>query len=866
VKCVDTLSYTLRIEGRPYTIHLQQHAFLSDDFQTYVSGEQGSLHSDSAHVEGGCHYWGYIDGFPSSAVTLSTCSGLRGLLQFEDVSYGIQPLGYSPAFQHVLYRASEEQVAQALPAHSPPEAGLAAWEMLDKAPRDDEPLSAAAQSPKYLTVYVVLDKALYNYMGSDPNAATQNIIQAFNLINSMFNPLNVTIVLSSLELWAEGDKISTAGDTDDLLQRFLQWKHLSLEPQAHNIASLLGYRDHGALVGAAAPGEACHRDAAATVALCNRNVSLESLSVLLAQVLAHSLGMSPDSPRGCSCPGRVCTMSPEALHFSGAKSFSNCSIRDFETFLKQGRGSCLFGSPRLSRLPRQSRATCGNRVVEPGEQCDCGTAQECLKDKCCTTSCRLKPRARCASGLCCRNCQFKRRNSPCRPAADAQCDLPEFCSGSSASCPPDVYVQDGQECGRGTGYCYQGRCQSPDLQCKRLYGKDSKNAPLVCYEEINSQRDRFGHCGFKDGHKYRRCVWRDLRCGKLICTYPSYKPFSSPSAAVMYARVRHHLCVTLNYLNVSIWLDPLLVPPGTKCGSGRVCINNTCHPLSVLGQNCDSKANCHGHGVCNNKGNCHCYPGWQPPNCRRRGSRRGGSRDSGLQLAEGGLQRALEDAEMAWLVLGSSLVLLLLTAALGLGLWRQQVPGQRCAEQAPGTQGAKAPLQVPHSTRRDRELERDVELNREPGLELHREPDLKQNREPDPELNREPDLEPNLEPDPELNLEPDPEPNLEPDPELELHREPNPELSQEPDLDLNQKPEPELNLEPDPELHQKPDPELNLEPDPELSQKPDLELNLEPDPALAPELQTDVELERELEMKTDMDPTPEPALGQHHGH
>lgn len=56
----------------------------------------------------------------------------------------------------------------------------------------------------------------------------------------MFNPLNVTIVLSSLELWAEGDKIPTAGDTEDLLQRFLQWKQLSLEAQAYNIASLLG--------------------------------------------------------------------------------------------------------------------------------------------------------------------------------------------------------------------------------------------------------------------------------------------------------------------------------------------------------------------------------------------------------------------------------------------------------------------------------------------------------------------------------------------------------------------------------------------------------------------------------------------------
>ncbi|XP_033375288.1 disintegrin and metalloproteinase domain-containing protein 32-like [Parus major] len=608
----DAVSYILRIEGRPYTIHLQQHAFLSDGFQTYVSSEQGSLQAGSAHVEvtwpcfglsvlsvslpkaagpaGGCHYWGYIDGFPGSAVTLSTCSGLRGLLQFENVSYEIQPLGYSPAFQHVLYRVSEEQMAEALPAHSPPRGG----EMLDKAHGDDEPLSAAAQSPKYLTVYVVLDKALYNYMGSDPNAVTQKVIQAFNLINNMFNPLNVTIVLSSLELWAEGDKISTAGDTDDLLQRFLQWKQLSLEPQAHNIASLLGYREQGAFTAAAAPGGACERDAAATVALYHGKVTLESFSTLLAQGLGRSLGMDQDSPRGCSCPGRVCTMSPQALHFSGAKAFSNCSSRAFESFLRRGRGACLFGSPRLSR---RSGALCGNGVLDPGEQCDCGTAQECLKNRCCTQTCRLKPRARCASGLCCRGCQFKRRNSVCRPAADAQCDLPEFCSGSSASCPPDVFIQDGHDCGHGSGYCYQGRCRSSDLQCKRLYGKDSRNAPIICYEEINGQQDRFGHCGFKSKHKYQPCTWRDLRCGKLICTYPYHKPFSSTAAAVIYAQVRHHLCVSLNYLNIPAWLDPLLVPPGTKCGSGRVCINNTCHPLSELRINCDSKANCHGHGV-----------------------------------------------------------------------------------------------------------------------------------------------------------------------------------------------------------------------------------------------------------------------------
>lgn len=55
----------------------------------------------------------------------------------------------------------------------------------------------------------------------------------------MFNPLNVTIVLSSLELWTEQNKISTAGEADDLLQRFLQWKQSHLTLGSYDIAYLL---------------------------------------------------------------------------------------------------------------------------------------------------------------------------------------------------------------------------------------------------------------------------------------------------------------------------------------------------------------------------------------------------------------------------------------------------------------------------------------------------------------------------------------------------------------------------------------------------------------------------------------------------
>ncbi|NXK78382.1 ADA32 protein, partial [Amazona guildingii] len=526
------VSYVLSIEGRPYTIRLQPHVFLAQDFKIFMSNEVGSALADSIRFKGSCYYRGYIDGFPNSAVTLSTCSGLRGLLQFENISYGIEPLGYSPAFEHFVYRVRDGKAAEM--------SSIGCSSLF-------QPLSAAAQSPKYLQVYVVLDKALYDHMGSNTKAATQKIIQVFNLVNSVFSPLNVTIVLTSMELWAQGNKVSTAGEAEDLLQRFLQWakSHLALQP--YDTASLLVYREQATFMGTTALGKACQRDAAGIAAVYQEATMLESFSALLAQLLGRSLGIGYDESPQCHCPRHVCIMSPEALHFSGVKAFSTCSIRDFEAFLRHGGGTCLFSRPRLTSPSSRRAAVCGNGIVEPGEQCDCGAAKACMKDKCCTAGCQFKPGVKCSSGLCCDDCQFKHKHWQCRPAADEQCDLAEFCTGASASCPPDLYVQDGHGCEQGTGYCYKGRCQSPDLQCQQIYGKGSRNAPVACYEELNSQRDRFGHCGLQPRQGFKSCAWRNLRCGKLICTYPHRNPFPTDVAAVAYVYVRGQLCVSLDY-------------------------------------------------------------------------------------------------------------------------------------------------------------------------------------------------------------------------------------------------------------------------------------------------------------------------------
>ncbi|KAM8794565.1 disintegrin and metalloproteinase domain-containing protein 18-like [Eudromia elegans] len=700
----DTVSYAISIEGRPYTIHLQRHLFLSEDFRIYTYNEKGWLDSELGGTQENCYYRGYVEGVPSSMVTLSTCSGLRGLLQLENVSYGIEPLVYSPAFEHSVYPMSNENTAGFRFANLHRARGEDEATAEDTILRMGEPrpASPAAKSPSYVEMYVVTDKALYDYLGSDRTVVTQRLIQVFGFVNSMFGPLNVTVVLSSLEFWSGEDKVPTAGEAHDVLQQFLQWKQAHLVLRPHDVAYLFVYKEQPLYVGATVPGQACRREDAGGVAVFQKGASLELFSIVLAQLLGLSLGMSYDRSGRCRCPGAVCVMSNEALcagneynltpiiiiifiiivdvprRSGGVKSFSSCSAAALESFLLQRRGDCLSNRPRLSGPAFRKAAVCGNGVVERGEQCDCGSVEECLADECCGTDCHFKPGVKCATGLCCDACQFKPRNSKCRPAADAQCDLPEFCNGSSAACPADLYVQDGSGCERGTGYCYGGRCRSADLQCQRLYGRGSRNAPVVCYEEVNSQRDRFGNCGLTAGQNFRPCAWRNLRCGKLICTYPHRHPLASTAAAVIYAQVRDYLCVSVDYVNVSS-RSSSLVEPGTKCGPGKVCINGTCHPDSVLGYDCNSDVKCHGHGVCNNRKNCHCHPGWKPPDCRMEGSSLGGSIDSGLQMIDAGfsLRRALQATAQTWLLLAFSLLLPALAGGTILVLKRKEL-GRLC--------------------------------------------------------------------------------------------------------------------------------------------------------------------------------------------
>ncbi|XP_025249695.1 disintegrin and metalloproteinase domain-containing protein 32 isoform X2 [Theropithecus gelada] len=542
----EQISYIIPIDEKPYTVHLKQRYFLADNFMIYLY-DQGSMNARSSDIQTQCYYQGNIEGYPDSMVTLSTCSGLRGILQFENVSYAIEPLESAVEFQHVLYKLENEDNNIAIFSENN--------RSLEEHPMDDN-VSISEQSepavpdlfPLYLEMHIVVDKALYDYWGSDSMIVTNKVIEIVGLANSMFAQFKVTIVLSSLEVWSDENKISTVGEADELLKRFLEWKQSYLNLRPHDIAYLLIYRDYPDYMGATFPGKMC--------------------------ITRYSAGVA----------------------------------------LQCGPASC----------------------------CDFRT-------------CVLKDGAQCYRGSCCRDCQILQSGVECRPKAHPECDIAENCNGSSPECGPDITLFNGLPCKNSKFICYDGDCHDLDARCESVFGKGSRNAPFACYEEIQSQADRFGNCGRDRNNKYVFCGWRNLICGRLVCTYPTRKPFHQENGDVIYAFVRDSVCVTVDYKLPRTVPDPLTVKNGSQCDVGRICVNRQCvesRKIKATALVC-SEHICSGHGVCDSRQKCICSPGYNPPSCQ--------TRSKGFPIfpkedMDSIMERASGKTENTWL-LGFSVVL-----------------------------------------------------------------------------------------------------------------------------------------------------------------------------------------------------------------
>nr|XP_046208203.1 disintegrin and metalloproteinase domain-containing protein 10-like isoform X3 [Oncorhynchus gorbuscha] len=226
--------------------------------------------------------------------------------------------------------------------------------------------------------------------------------------------------------------------------------------------------------------------------------------ITFAHEVGHNFGSPHDSGSECT-PGESKTQDKKekgnyimyARATSGDKlnnnKFSVCSVRNISQVLEKKRGSCFVES---------GQPICGNGLVEPGEECDCGYSDQC-RDQCCydadqpdNRKCKLKPNKVCSpsQGPCCTpECYYKGRNEKCRE--ESECAHQGMCNGGTAQCPTSEPKANFTACHGETQVCLNGGCSGSICEkyglevctCASVEGKDETDelCHVCCSEKMN---------------------------------------------------------------------------------------------------------------------------------------------------------------------------------------------------------------------------------------------------------------------------------------------------------------------------------------------------------------------------------------------
>ncbi|CAH8545603.1 unnamed protein product [Dicrocoelium dendriticum] len=568
-------------------------------------------------------------------------------------------------------------------------------------------------------------------------------------VNELFATFNIIIVVVRLEIW-EQDRVRLNLEEHHLLPTLAQFKRMHAGVRHDCLHALLGEKAIFSLKrGSANARTMCVFSNCVGYSRDSASVDLMETARTMAHELGHNFGLRHDTEE-CSC--QSCIMATGVEFGNNRMEWSPCSVRDLPVLLQYGMGFCLHDVPQNSavslpgaalqpmltaaspvhrRAPnpplahsvvqvydwqkeasavsairafRSNRALsaatglCGNGVLDPGEECDCGTRLSCpqeLQDCCDVTRCMLKSSSTCAGGPCCQverrtdsspsvhfHCRLADAGTICRNVTST-CDLPEYCDGLTQWCPPDVYKADGIACSTEEGsksYCIRGGCRESDSWCRVLWGKTARIAHPSCFHE-NGRRhsdgkvDQVANCGKRrppEGERWEgakswppiECAsWYDTECGRLWCHHRNEKALL---LGVVQSQTRK--LPSVRETCASVVYDPLwpAADPTTWATNNTRQLNWNAAAVGQLGAITQDAGMvpdgtpC-SRGICNNLGHCHCSPGFHAPHCEHGGD--GGSVDSGPPPRDNS-KPALVIAVSLLIFLGIPLIVLIIYCAV----------------------------------------------------------------------------------------------------------------------------------------------------------------------------------------------------------
>ncbi|XP_046420360.1 disintegrin and metalloproteinase domain-containing protein 10 isoform X1 [Neodiprion fabricii] len=188
----------------------------------------------------------------------------------------------------------------------------------------------------------------------------------------------------------------------------------------------------------------------------------------LAHEIGHNFGSPHDFPPECRPGGLHGNFIMFASATSGDRpnnsKFSKCSIGNISNVL-----DAIEDKKKRNCFTAPAGAFCGNKIVEEGEECDCGYDEEECKDKCCyprlpmsKNQCRRTNSAQCSpsQGPCCSSetCQFipLANKSVCK--IETECSHDSVCNGTTSVCPPPEPKANNTKCNQETQLCIKGEC------------------------------------------------------------------------------------------------------------------------------------------------------------------------------------------------------------------------------------------------------------------------------------------------------------------------------------------------------------------------------------------------------------------------